>query len=261
VKRDDRKLKKKRVLKDEATSAATARLARAGPGGQGPKRPQMETVVEELRTYRKSFVTHTGIELSEKLVRSLCVYVTELFKWNDRAALISRSDESRVVERHVMDSLSVLAFLRGTEQTTLLDIGSGAGFPAIPLKLAAPRLEVTLVESVRKKQLFLRYIIEKLALSHIRVLTGRAEDDPWRSDTPLGFDVVTSRATFSLKDFVAIAGSAVARGGLLIAYKGARYEDELAQAADALTRAGLKLMAVWESPWGPGRLAAFQKIE
>lgn len=222
-------------------------------------RPTVEAILSELDGFAESFKAQTGIEMDEKLRESLALYVTELYKWNDRAALLSKKDEERVVERHVMDSLSLLSFLHETEDTSILDIGSGAGFPAVPLKLASPGSTVALVESVRKKALFLNYIIGKLGLEDIHVFQDRAETAPWKSLAPDGFDAVISRATFSLPELIPLAVPAVKRGGLLVAYKGGRYDDELTAAAAALARTSLKLVTVWESPWGPGRLMAFQR--
>jgi 16S rRNA (guanine527-N7)-methyltransferase len=216
-------------------------------------------VLAELTSYGDSFKSHTGLPLGEQTLQHLIVYVTELFRWNDRAALISRGDEPRIVERHIMDSLSLLAFIHETDGISLLDIGSGAGFPGIPLKLAAPGLGLTLVESIHKKQLFLNHIIQKLGLTGACVLGDRAENAPWRADVPEGFDLVTCRATLSLCDLAGIGGAAVRSGGVLVAYKGGRYAAELAQAQDAINRARLQPMAIWESPWGPGRLLVFQR--
>jgi 16S rRNA (guanine527-N7)-methyltransferase len=216
-------------------------------------------VLAELDEFGDSFTKHTGIEFSEGLRRAMATYVAELYKWNDRAALLSKKDEARVVERHVMDSLSLLAFLHERDGTSVLDIGTGAGFPGLPLKIAAPELELTLVESVRKKWLFLNYIVEKLGLKGVTVIPERAESDPWRATHPEGFDVVTSRATYQLPELIPLAARAVKRGGLLVAYKGGRYEDELERAASALSKTSLRLVTVWESPWGPGRLLAFQR--
>ncbi len=222
-------------------------------------RPDADVILLELEEFTDSYESHIGSAMSPKLKSKIVQYVAELYKWNDRAALLSKKDEARVVERHVMDSLSLLAFVHETDGMSLLDIGSGAGFPAIPLKLAAPGLSVAMVESVRKKVLFLNYIIGKLGLTGICALEDRMENAPWRAIDSQGFDIVTSRATHSLEELVPLAAPAIKRGGLLIAYKGGRYEDELAAAASALAKTSLRLITVWESPWGPGRLMAFHR--
>jgi 16S rRNA (guanine527-N7)-methyltransferase len=231
-----------------------------GPGQtESMARPAAEAILLELEEFASSYESHTGLTMSPGLKDRLVQYVAELYKWNDRAALLSRKDESRVVERHVMDSLSLLAFVHETDDVSLLDIGSGAGFPAVPLKLAAPGLSVSMVESTHKKVLFLNYVIGKLGLKDIFALEDRMEKDPWRALNPDGYDIVTSRATFNLAELIPLAVPAVKRGGLLIAYKGGRYEDELAAAATALANTSLRLVTVWTSPWGPGRLMAFQR--
>lgn len=240
-------------------SEGAAEVARGAAAGGPAGRPESEAIAEELRSYGDSFKRHTGLELREKTVRSLGLYISELFRWNERAALMSRGDETRVIERHVMDSLSLLAFFHETDGASLLDIGSGAGFPALPIKIAALGMKVTLVESVHKKELFLNYVIQKLGLEDAMVLGARAEEAPWRGVAPEGFDIVTSRATLGLADLAAMGGTAVGRGGALVAYKGGRFEEELRDAEGGIERSGLRLMAIWESPWGPGRLLAFRK--
>ena len=260
-----RKGRKSTGKHDAGGGARDGRASRGPTGGDarsepGPSaRPDADAIVGELQSYGDSFKRHTGLELDKKLGGALATYVSELFKWNERAALISHNDEPRVVERHIMDSLSLLAFVHETDGVTLLDIGSGAGFPAIPLKLAARGLSVAMVEAVRKKQLFLSYIIDRLSLADAVVLPDRAEHAPWRHARPEGFDVVTSRATLSLGDLARTAGPAIRQGGLLVAYKGGRHEEEIRQAETEISAAGLRLMAVWNSPWGPGQLVAFQR--
>jgi 16S rRNA (guanine527-N7)-methyltransferase len=239
----------------EVAPESARREAAGAPAG----RPESEEIAEEIRSYGDSFERHTGLILREKTVRALVLYVTELFRWNERAALMSRGDESRVVERHVMDSLSLLAFFHETDGASLLDIGSGAGFPALPLKIAAPGMKVTMVESVHKKELFLKYVIQKLRLDGALVLGARAEEAPWRDFAPEGFDIVTSRATLGLAELAGTGSASIGRGGALVAYKGGRFESELEAAQGQIERSGLRLMAVWESPWGPGRLLAFRK--
>jgi len=262
MKRKDRKSSKKRPAAKGADGLNPAVRSEAGIAGQdrkGAGRPDTQTLAAELQSHGESFERHTGLIMDKRLRSTLVLYITELFKWNDRAALLSRGDEPRVVERHVMDSLSLLAFLHETRGTSLLDIGSGAGFPGIPLKIASPGMAVTLVESTHKKQLFLNYIIQRMGLAETWVLGDRAEKAPWKSTAPEGFDVVTCRATLSLSDLAEVGGPAVNYGGMLVAYKGGRYEEEMEQSTQAMARARLKLMAVWESPWGPGRLLVFQR--
>lgn len=262
MKRKDRKSSRKPHSSKSAGGGEKSGGPKAGTPSEDRSRagrPRSEEVVAELQSHGDSFARHTGLRFDKRLMQGLALYATELFKWNDRAALLSRADEARIVDRHIMDSLSLLAFLHETAGTSLLDIGSGAGFPGIPLKLACPSMAVTLVESTHKKQLFLNYIIHRLGLADTWVLGDRAENAPWKGAAPEGVDVVTSRATLNLGDLAEIGGAAVRHGGMLVAYKGGRYEEEIEQANDSIGRAGLKLMAVWESPWGPGRLLAFRK--
>jgi 16S rRNA (guanine527-N7)-methyltransferase len=122
----------------------------------------LKAVLHDLRAHAKA------IELFRQYHDLLC-------EWNHRMNLISRYDETRIVRRHFIDSLSLLSFAGIPAQTRLLDIGSGAGFPGIPIKICRPDIHVLLLEANRKKGLFLNHLIHELKLSDVRVIIGRAE--------------------------------------------------------------------------------------
>ena len=101
-----------------------------------------------------------------------------LLEWNQRMNLISRQDETRIVRRHFIESVALLQFADMPLRTRLLDIGTGAGFPGIPIKICRPDIQVTMIEATRKKGLFLNHLIHELDLSGVHVIIGRAERPP-----------------------------------------------------------------------------------
>src|SRR5512147_37598 len=103
-----------------------------------------------------------GIELTAEQVNSLFIYLVELKKWNRKINLTAIRDERDIIVKHLLDSLSYIKGFEPIERPMLLDMGSGAGFPALPIKVARPEISVVLVESVKKKASFLRHIIRTL---------------------------------------------------------------------------------------------------
>ena len=165
-------------------------------------------------------ITRLGLELAPAQVDALGVLVAELAEWNTRMNLTAITDPAEVVDKHLLDSLAVLPWLRGH---AVADVGSGAGFPGLPLAIADPERRYTLIESTGKKTKFMRHVIERLALPNVQVLQGRAEA---LRPSP-AFDTVISRALGSLSDFVQVAGHLAGRGGRLLAMKGKVPEAEL----------------------------------
>jgi 16S rRNA (guanine527-N7)-methyltransferase len=177
-----------------------------------------------------------GIVLDSRSLERLEWLGSELLRWNRTHNLTAITDPLEVCEKHLVDSLTLLPFLDKAQR--LLDLGSGAGFPALPLKLARPDLEVVSVDAVGKKIAFQRHVARTLGLSGFTAVHGRAEELP---ATPLcnsGFDIVTARALGSLGLLATLAAPFLAPGGRLIAMKGAEGDTELAAAREELASLG-----------------------
>lgn len=144
-----------------------------------------------------------------------------LLKWNETYNLTAITDEKEIRIKHFEDSLSPLPFL--PDNCRLLDIGSGAGFPGIPLKIKRPDLEIVLLDSQRKRIAFCEAAIRELRLKNISAIHGRAEDKKIQNDLGL-FDVVISRATFSLEKFLELTLPFAQEKGIAIAMKGPEAE-------------------------------------
>lgn len=163
-----------------------------------------------------------ALPLTETARHRLLAYVQLVEKWNRVYNLTAVRESERMVPQHLLDALAVAPHMRGR---TLLDVGSGAGLPGIPLSLARPELAVTLLEANHKKAAFLRQASIELDLSNVEVVNARVEE--WRA--PSLYDTVISRAFSDLAEFATLAGRHVAEGGVLAAMKGVYPFEELAQ--------------------------------
>lgn len=165
-----------------------------------------------------------GLDLSVGVQGKLLAYLALLKKWNRTYNLTAIRDEQEMVTQHLLDSLSVIPVLQKSAMAGRLwaDVGSGAGLPGIPLAIARPDLEMTLIEAVEKKAAFQRQAKIELGLSNITVVNRRVEDLPGGS-----FDAVISRAFAELVDFVRLAGHLIAQRGRLYAMKGLASDDEM----------------------------------
>ncbi len=161
-----------------------------------------------------------GVGLSEEQVERLERYLALLEKWNRVYNLTAIREPERMVTHHVLDSLAILPHVRGPR---VLDVGSGAGLPGIPLAIAAPALAVTLLDSNHKKAAFLQQAVGDLRLTNATIVAERVES--WRTETR--FDTIVSRAFADLGEFVAAAARLLAPGGTIAAMKGVHPHDEI----------------------------------
>jgi 16S rRNA (guanine527-N7)-methyltransferase len=167
-------------------------------------------------------VSELGLTLPAEAQERLLAYLGLLQKWNRVYNLTAVRDTHRMVSQHLLDSLAVAPHVAAE---TLLDVGSGAGLPGIPLALALPDARMTLLDSNHKKAAFLRQAVTELKLANTEIVCERVET--WRP--PNGFAVVISRAFSDLAEFVSLAGRHVAPGGRLVAMKGVHPYEEIAQ--------------------------------
>ena len=171
-----------------------------------------------------------GLALPEGAEAKLLAYLALLDKWNRVYNLTAVRDAERMVSHHLLDSLAAVPFFLGgrPDSVRVLDVGSGGGLPGIPLAIARPELQVTLIDSIAKKTAFLLQAKAELGLGNLNVVTGRVED--YRPDT--GFDVITSRAFSDLKEFVTLTRHLLKPTGRWLAMKGLMPHDEIASLPD-----------------------------
>jgi len=162
-----------------------------------------------------------ALDLDDAQLAKLVAHLDLLDDWNSRMNLTAIRDRPSQLTKHLLDSLTVLPYLQGGR---IADVGSGAGFPGIPLAIVAPQLHFTLIESTGKKCRFLEHVREALELKNVEVVQSRAES--YKPD--VRFDTVIARAVGPVADLVKVAGPLVVGGGLLLAMKGRYPQDELA---------------------------------
>lgn len=166
-----------------------------------------------------------GVTVTEAQSQQLFRHAEELLFWNRKINLTAITDPLEIAVKHFIDSVAALPWLGNN--ISVLDLGTGGGFPGIPLKTVRPSLEMTLVDASAKKINFSRQVIRVLGLSGISAIQSRAEDLAPRSEYAGRFDAVISRAFSSLGHFVGLAGPLVREGGQLLAMKGAGVKPEL----------------------------------
>lgn len=183
------------------------------------------------------------------------VYCSELQQWNQVMNLTAITDDEGVAEKHFADSLLPLTMVQLPQGASLVDVGSGAGFPGLPMALVRRDLRVTFLDSLQKRLNFLAQLTEKLGVT-ARVLHARAEDAGQNPQTRERFDVATARAVANLNALAEYCLPLVKVGGVFLALKGAAGEEELAAAAGAIAKLGGRVEAVhrYALPGGDARV-------
>ena len=183
-----------------------------------------------------------GLELTEKQSEQFIYYQQELLDWNTRVNLTSITNPDEVLIKHFINSLSLL-MAYDTPNMRLLDIGAGAGFPGLPLKIIRPQWHVVLLEATGKKVKFLQHIIETLQLKDVVAVHGRAEELGHKAEYRGSFDVVTARAVASLPDLLEYAAPFCHIGGQMIFPKKGDLAEELARGKRAASQVGARFKA------------------
>ena len=176
-----------------------------------------------------------GLDLPAGAVDQLLAYRDLMLKWNRTYNLTALKDPAQMVSHHLLDSLAILPWVTGPE---LLDVGSGAGLPGIPLAIARPDLRVTLVDAVQKKAAFQRQAAIELGLTNVQACHARVEELQGQ------YGMITSRAFAELADFVRLTRPLLAPGGRWLAMKGLAPEQELAALPADVRVAGLHPLRV-----------------
>jgi 16S rRNA (guanine527-N7)-methyltransferase len=176
-----------------------------------------------------------GFNLSQQQKDQFQRYFELLVEWNEKINLTAITDKNDVYLKHFYDSLApVLQGHIKNQNIRLLDIGAGAGFPSLPMKILCPKLEVTIIDSLNKRINFLNLLADELQLSGVHFYHGRAEDFGQDKDFRAQFDVVTARAVARLQILSELTIPFLKVGGQLIALKAAAADEELAEAKNAL---------------------------
>jgi 16S rRNA (guanine527-N7)-methyltransferase len=179
-----------------------------------------------------------GIQLSDKQIEQFSVYADLLIEWNEKVNLTSITDPEEIVVKHFIDSLTLNEFVQGQ---SLADIGTGAGFPGVPLKILRPELEIYLVDSLAKRLDFLKVVIESLNLNGVETIHSRAEDFGRNPKYRDRFDRVTSRAVARLPILLEYAVPILKLNGYFLAAKGSLADEEINESQKALKILGAEV--------------------
>ena len=191
--------------------------------------------MEKLREYAREY----GIELSNEQLNQFSTYYEMLIEKNKVMNLTAITEKEDVMVKHFADSIAVASCYDFVNQeVSLIDVGTGAGFPGIPLKIAFPNLKVTLLDSLNKRVSFLQEVIDELGLEEIQAVHDRAEDGAKKVEFREQFDICVSRAVANLSSLSEYCLPFVKVGGYFISYKSGEIEEELQSAKKAISVLG-----------------------
>ena len=182
-----------------------------------------------------------GIVLTDTQIAQFRKYFELLVEWNEKMNLTAITDLEGVYLKHFYDSISASFYFDFTNVTTACDVGAGAGFPSIPIKICFPHLHVTIVDSLNKRITFLNYLSEQLNLENVHFVHARAEEFGQNVKYREQFDVVTARAVARLSVLSELCIPLAKKGGYFVALKAAAGPDELKDAKKAIATLGVEL--------------------
>ena len=183
-----------------------------------------------------------GIEISQENAKQFYKYMKLLLEWNEKMNLTAITDPEEIILKHFVDSLTIMPYL--SNANTILDVGTGAGFPGLPLKILEDNKEFTLLDSLNKRITFLQNVISELELKNVQAIHGRAEE--YISQKRESYDIVTSRAVAKLNVLIEYMLPFVKVGGRCICMKSFEIEGELKEAKKAIEILGGKIEKVDE---------------
>lgn len=192
----------------------------------------------------RSVLADWKITFSDLHQEQLTIYYEMLMEKNKVMNLTAITEFEDVIEKHFLDSISIAQFIDMTKDVSLIDLGTGAGFPGLPLKIIFPNINITLADSLNKRILFLDEVIDALDLKNIRTVHGRAEELAMKPEHREQYDLCVSRAVANLSSLSEYCIPFVKLGGQFVSYKSNEIEEELASSKKAIFLLGGKLKEV-----------------
>lgn len=199
---------------------------------------------EEFAKKIKEFSDEIGVVLQEKQINQFYHYMNLLLEWNEKINLTAIINPEEIILKHFIDSITIAKQIKAN--ATLIDVGTGAGFPGIPLKIIREDIEVTLLDSLNKRINFLNKVIEQLELTKIQAVHSRVEELGKNTKYREKFDYATSRAVANLSTLAEYLIPLVRIDGICISMKGANIEEEIQQSKKAISVLGGKIEKIEE---------------
>lgn len=197
-----------------------------------------------MRTYLKELAKEINIELSDEKVEQFYTYMKLLQEWNNKINLTAITEDNEIVLKHFIDSLTIQKYIN--EGSKVIDVGTGAGFPTIPVKICDESIKLTLLDSLNKRINFLKEVGNSLNLQDIEYVHGRTEDIAVKKEYREMYDVATARAVARLNVLAEYCIPYVKVGGVFICMKGSDSEGEINEAKNAIKVLGGKIEKVEE---------------
>ena len=194
--------------------------------------------VDDLSEVAKEY----GLELTSDQISAFNRYYELLVEWNEKINLTAITEPREVAIKHIVDSLSCYQEDLFAGDISLIDVGTGAGFPGLPLKIFCPELKLTLLDSLNKRVKFLQLVVDELGLKDVEVIHARSEEAARNKKYREQFDLATARAVARLPIICEYCLPFVKQGGTFIALKGRQYEEEIQEAQKAFSVLGGKLV-------------------
>lgn len=201
----------------------------------------------DIRELLKKGAMIYGIELNDNQIDQFIKYKELLKEWNEKINLTAITEDSEIIKKHFIDSFSILKSNVIKENSSIIDVGTGAGFPGIPLKIIMPTVKVVLLDSLNKRINFLNEVIKELKLENITTVHGRAEEASKQAGYREQFDISTARAVANMNLLSEYCIPYVKKGGHFVALKGPSGYNEIEEAKKAISILGGKVKEIIET--------------
>lgn len=192
----------------------------------------------------KEYLKQINIEPTEEIMNNFERFSKLLIEWNEKVNLTAITDPKEIEIKHFIDSLTIFKTGKISENSKIIDVGCGAGFPSFPIKIALPSCDMTLLDSLNKRVIFQNEVIKELGLKKITTIHSRGEDAGQKEEYREKFDIATARAVANLSSLVEICVPFLKVGGYFIALKGSDIEKELSSSKNALEKLNAKVEEV-----------------